>query len=186
MKMKATVFAVLMLALSLFVACAKQEQSDTYTVTLGNTIYTVDTQNNTISDGSNTYGFSVSGSVTGYDVEITYPNGSTYWWHEDNSGTGLSGYGGSSGDYDTSLYPDGDTLKSVLKEQSPRQTSDKNGFLIFLLLAVGIFNTVSPRTAWYLSYGWRYKDAQPSDAALVIGRISGIAALVIGVVMLIV
>ncbi len=42
------------------------------------------------------------------------------------------------------------------------------------------------RTVWYLSYGWRYKDAQPSDAALVIGRISGIAALVIGIVMLIV
>lgn len=53
--------------------------------------------------------------------------------------------------------------------------------IIFIL--AGIFNLVAPDAAWYLSRGWQYKDAEPSDAALVVTRIGGVA-IVIGIVLL--
>ena len=49
---------------------------------------------------------------------------------------------------------------------------------------MGIFNAAAPRAAWYLSYGWRYKDAEPSDAALVVARLGGAAAITAGVILL--
>ena len=56
--------------------------------------------------------------------------------------------------------------------------------LILLLLAVGIFNTASPHTAWYLEYGWRYKDAEPSDMALTFSRLGGILAIIAAVILI--
>ncbi len=53
-----------------------------------------------------------------------------------------------------------------------------------LLMIIGLFNLISPQTGWYLSYGWRFKDAEPSDAALVMARIGGGIAILIGVILL--
>ena len=53
-----------------------------------------------------------------------------------------------------------------------------------LLIAVGILNLVAPEALWYLGYGWRYKDAEPSEAAISFGRISGAIVIVIGIVFL--
>lgn len=55
----------------------------------------------------------------------------------------------------------------------------------FLLIVMGIFQLVSPQTAWYLSYGWRYKDAEPSDIALVMERVGGVVAIIVGIIILI-
>lgn len=52
--------------------------------------------------------------------------------------------------------------------------------LAALLLAVGIFNTAAPQTAWWLEYGWRFKDAEPSDLALGANRILGVVLIFIG------
>ena len=51
-----------------------------------------------------------------------------------------------------------------------------------VVILVGIFNLADPYHAWYLRDGWRYKDAEPSDAALLMGRISGGIAIVLGVI----
>ena len=59
-------------------------------------------------------------------------------------------------------------------------------WLALLLCGVGIFNLAAPKASWYLSYGWRFKDAEPSDAYMAIARIGGAIALVIGIIMLIV
>ena len=53
-----------------------------------------------------------------------------------------------------------------------------------LLIPVGLFLLISPRTVWYLSHGWRFKNAEPSDLALGLNRLGGGAALVIGVLLL--
>lgn len=55
----------------------------------------------------------------------------------------------------------------------------------FLLIVMGIFQLVSPQTAWYLSYGWRYKNAEPSDIALVMERMGGVVAIIVGIIILI-
>lgn len=54
----------------------------------------------------------------------------------------------------------------------------------FLLILIGLFNLITPETSWYLKYGWRYKDAEPSEAAIVFGRIGGVVAILIGIVLL--
>lgn len=55
----------------------------------------------------------------------------------------------------------------------------------FLLIVMGIFQLVSPQTAWYLSYGWRYKNAEPSDIALVMERMGGVVEIIVGIIILI-
>lgn len=54
-------------------------------------------------------------------------------------------------------------------------------FLIGLIaLIIGVVNIASPETAWYLSDGWKYKDAEPSDEALLLTRVGGGSAILIG------
>jgi len=150
-----------------------------YTVVRNGREYVVDKKAGTISDGAYTYQYTFSGDSKAYSLEIEYPDGSTYWWQQDKSGMG---WGGWSGDYDQSLYTGGDTLRDVLKAKAPR--AHKYAGVGVLLLAVGAFETAAPRAAWYLRYGWRFKDAEPSDAALFLGRGGGMLAILVGIALL--
>ena len=51
-----------------------------------------------------------------------------------------------------------------------------------IAIVCGLINIISPETGWYLSHGWKYKDAEPSDASLVWGRVSGVICIVIGII----
>lgn len=155
----------------------------TYTVNKYGTDYVVDPDNGTISDGTHTYQYELSVSSGGYSINITYPDGSTYWWNAQRRGNVTTGSGGWSDDYDENRYVDGGTLCDVLEENNPRENGSDNMILIFFLLAVGIFNTVWPHAAWHLEYGWRYKNAEPSGFALALNRFGGIIAIIIAVIM---
>ncbi|WP_183108681.1 DUF6199 family natural product biosynthesis protein [Thermohalobacter berrensis] len=48
-----------------------------------------------------------------------------------------------------------------------------NGFISFILIVLGITNIIAPKIGWYLSHGMHYKDAEPSDASLILGRLGG-------------
>lgn len=37
---------------------------------------------------------------------------------------------------------------------------------------------------WYMSNGWKFKDAEPSDAALFMGRLGGIIGTILGLIVL--
>ena len=161
--------------------CACSAQS-VYTVTRDGKEYTVDREAGTISDGQYTYGFEFSGDSRAYEVTIEYPNESTYWWEQ--NGTGI-GYGGWSEGYDESAYAKGDTLREVLPEKAPRARSGNAGVGFFIIL-LGLFGAVWPRAAWALSYGWRFKDAEPSEAALVVNRVCGGALVLLGLVVLVI
>lgn len=150
-----------------------------YDVEYNGKTYTVDQNNRTITADGYVCQFEISGGGNSTDFEVTYPNGSTYWrrW------SGSSGYGGMSPDYDETRYVSGDTLWSVLEQGRPgAQKNSGYWFIGLLLVGFGIFEAVSPRTSWYISYGWRYKDAEPSDLALGLGRIGGIVIIIAGVV----
>jgi|GEM_PF-919153 len=60
-----------------------------------------------------------------------------------------------------------------------------NGLIGFLFLIGGLIAFFSPQTAWYLSIGWKLRDAEPSDAALAWNRISGVVLVVIGFIMIV-
>lgn len=57
-------------------------------------------------------------------------------------------------------------------------------FLFIVLLVVGLINTISPETAWYLEYGWKFDNATPSDEFLSFSRGIGILFLIICTIML--
>ena len=50
-----------------------------------------------------------------------------------------------------------------------------------LIAAFGLWGAISPQSVWYLNHGWRFKDAEPSDAALTITRMGGVLALLLAV-----
>ena len=137
--------------------------------------FTVNREAGTITHEEDVYTYTLSGNSK---ITITYPNGATYFWQW----TGNGGYGGWSDDYDPVRYTDGDTLMDLINFQPPRESSG-NPILGILVIALGIFNLAAPRAAWYLSYGWRFKHAEPSDAALGLGRIGGGVAVLIGLLL---
>lgn len=122
--------------------------------------------------------FFVTGSGDSLDFKVTYPDGSTYWWKED----GVMGYGGWSDDYDPPYYAEGDVLWKVLDMESPAERQSRGGaiFLGLLVIGAGLIDVIWPRTGWYLSHGWRYKNAEPSEAALLLGRLGGIVVVLLG------
>ena len=170
---------LLCLSLLLLPACSKKEP--VYEVEYSGKTYVVDTVNQTIQDDDFTYSYEISHGRTGITIE--YPDGSTYWWQKNGSVS----YGGWSNDHDPSKYPtDGTVLIEVLEQEAPKQRSEKNIFPFFLLLILGLFNLLAPEASWYLSYGWRYKNAEPSDAALVMARVSGGMVIAAAILLLIV
>lgn len=162
--------------LLLMTACASGESANVYTVTEGDTEFTVDLENGTISDGINTYVFTAGTNK----ITITYPDGATYVWNED----GAWGSGGWSEDYDPNRYVDGLTLINALSRPQETQTTVSHPFLSIVLVIVGLWHLIWPQSAWYVKGGWRYKDVKPSQAALTAGRIGGGLALVLAVILL--
>lgn len=174
---KRVIVLVIMMMLSL---CACSTAETVYTVVKDDVSYVVDRENQTISDGTHTYQYEFSGNTSNYNIDIVYPNGSTYWFNQSD----FSGYGGWSDDYDEEKYVDGDTLCDVLLEKTPKEVHFEKYFAVILFAAVGIFQIASPYTAWYLGYGWRYKNAEPSDTALVVNRVMGVFAVIIAIILL--
>ena len=146
--------------------------------------YVVDTVNKTISDGKYTYEYLYTSSQDYDELTITYPDGSSWWMETSYSedGMGALSSSGWSDDYDESRYTSGDTLHQVFKDTVPNESNRNIVFkVIFSLLGVGlgIFMTVSPYTIWYWSHGWKYKDAEPTDAFLGWTRALGIIVIIL-------
>lgn len=162
--------------------CCAFAAADPYTVERNGIVYQVDAENRTISDGENVYVYSIDGNDTDYTINITYPDGSSYWW----AMSGVMGSGGWSDDYVDGKYADASVLKGIILEGAPKTSKHSGGSVtaIIFLIALGIFNIAAPRTAWYLEYGWRYKGAEPSDMALIFNRLAGIVAIIVAVVII--
>ena len=173
---------MLLSALMLLSLCACSDTGGVYTVEMAGKTFEVDTVNSTIFDGTHTYQYTFMGDAESYSFDVTYPNGSTYYW--DYSGS--VGHGGWSEDYDEDLYVDGDTLCEVVAEKAPTPIGSWKIIVPVLLMLIGGLNAAAPRAAWQLEYGWRYKNAEPSPAALTLNRVGGIIAAIIGVVILLV
>ena len=57
-------------------------------------------------------------------------------------------------------------------------------FVFLFLLVIGVISLVSPETAWHLSEGWKFRDAEPSSTVLVYIRVMGAVELLAGVYIL--
>jgi hypothetical protein len=72
--------------------------------------------------------------------------------------------------------------------QVVEDVSHFNGTLFLigvLLLAAGIANVAFPQAMWWLSEGWKFQNAEPSDLALTVGRIGGVILLIVSFIIIV-
>lgn len=50
----------------------------------------------------------------------------------------------------------------------------------FIFIILGTIGTFFPKVSWYMSEGWKFKDAEPSTSALIIARLGGVISIIIG------
>ena len=176
------VFLLALLLIFALSACQKEDLT-VYTVTKEGISYTVDRENCTISDGKHTYRYTFEGNASTYNVTIHYPNGASYWWE----GTNFGGYGGNSSGYDESLYASGEVLTEILEEKAPKPPksfAEILGGLIFL--GFGILFAAKPEVFARRRVCLWVKNAEPSDFAISMYRISGVFMIIASVVLLII
>lgn len=63
-----------------------------------------------------------------------------------------------------------------------RSRSGPSPVLAFVLMALGAWNLLAPKSAWWISRGWWYRNAQPSDLALGFYRVTGVLLLGAGLI----
>lgn len=49
------------------------------------------------------------------------------------------------------------------------------------LIIFGLIGMFSPETSWQIEYGWKFKDAEPSEAALIMNRVFGGIMVIVGI-----
>lgn len=54
------------------------------------------------------------------------------------------------------------------------------GLFGFIFIIIGILNIAFPRAGWYMKYGWQFKNAEPSEAAMIMARVGGVIGVIIG------
>lgn len=172
-------FLIVALALVLtvsLVACGEQEPLEV-TDRYGNT-YVIDREQGTISDGENTYEYTYEGDSEVFTITIHYPNGGRYQYSQSD------GFGTGSGNarYSENFYVAGDLLADILQDNIPKRGSARKILAALVLAGGGIFLFACPEVAWYWQSGWRYKNVEPSDMALSFTRISGVVAIIIGII----
>ena len=139
--------------------------------------FTVNPAERTITDEWGTYQYEISGKASDYDITITYPNGRVY--HYNNSGAIRWSDGPNKFD-----YTPGSFLCDALKDEIPPDPFDDT-VLGLVLMAIGAFYVMTPKAAWFLELGWRYKGTAPSDWTLLLHSIGGGFAIIIGLIMVI-
>lgn len=160
--------------------CGAEKLPDTYTVTEENITFSIDRKNNKIMAEDVTYLYTITGTSTEYEIRITYPDGAFYTWNKEANGFCSGG-----GNYDEELYLDGSILCDTLEQEvAMLDKKSPNYVVIVLLLVMGGVCVFAPRYSWYLSFGWRYKNAEPSDVALNVSRVSGAMIMLFAVAML--
>jgi hypothetical protein len=191
MKRLTAILLIVLLTVA-FAACGSEREpvSKMVKTTIGGQEMTVKFEPGNISAGTiesakgrYTFAYDHSGSL-----KITYPDGSSCTYRKAQNAGSVS----ASLDFNPTSkgYPDGMTMAwgiehaMDLAQGGPKRNGGPNPLIAIFLLAVGAFNALAPRAAWYLSRGWQFKNAEPSDAALTLYAMGGVILLIAGVICL--
>lgn len=75
-------------------------------------------------------------------------------------------------------------------ELAQKDTEKEGKWALILLsvfmIVVGIVGMAVPQGLWWLSNGWKFRDAEPSKLSLALAQVAGGVAIVVGAIMLIV
>lgn len=174
-----------LLVLVLLLTACGQGGASVQDVMYGGETYTVDTENQTIThDGAVIQVTWIERGGNDQKWTFTYPDGSAYWW-EQSGGVVMGGWLYGCDSERSEQYADGNVLREVWMQ------SLQNGFQWganplpgLLLILFGAVGAAAPKAVWYLDCGWRYRNAEPSDLALLVHRVGGGIAVLVGLVLL--
>jgi uncharacterized membrane protein HdeD (DUF308 family) len=77
-------------------------------------------------------------------------------------------------------------LRTIISSDVPNQIESNIWQWIIGLTSIGLglIMMVKPRSVWYLEYGWKFKNAEPSDTALGANCLAGFVMVICGVILL--
>ena len=170
---------LLVLALALSGCGNRRQEPYEYTFSLDNQVKTIkiNPETQTILDGTDVYTYEMEKTASGISYVIDYPNGAIYQWIESKNG----GAGGWSESYDDTAYIPGNILVYALEENQPREKIGNVGIGL-LLMGLGALNFFLPEIPFYLKYGWRFRDEEPSEVYLTLTRIGGALVAILGLI----
>ena len=179
MKRFLMVLLVMALLLSL-TACGPRLKTGTEEVWLedAGVSVTIDYDEKTIHCGDDLYMYQVTSDY----CQIRYPNGAAYWDY--------GFYHIPDDDYDPERYLPAEVLLPLLENE--RQVREKAAnssetvpaiFGCVLMLGMGLWAVIAPETLLFLRGGWMYKYAEPTDFALTMERIAGVAMIILAAVL---
>jgi hypothetical protein len=56
-----------------------------------------------------------------------------------------------------------------------------NVLIGLIMFVIGLAHVINPTFFWYISNGWKFKNAEPSDLALFMGRVGGVITMIIAI-----
>ena len=185
--MKRALVCLMVLCCLILTGCGRNAPPEPYEGYYNGSTYVVNEANCTVTMDGSTYTYTLS--VTpgqSAQLKLTYPDGS---WSS-RSGRidqyGVSVTGTDSSDFVHGRYLSCDTLWRTLDVDERIEGSTGGAGYMFLgvvLVLVGIFQFVSPETMWKFNWGWRFKNAEPSELALKMGMLGGALTVILGVIL---
>ncbi len=148
--------------------------------------YVVDTENCTVTMDGDTYTYTLR--VTpgqSAQLKLTYPDGTWSSYSGHMTQYGISGTGSDSSGFVRGRYLSCDALWYALDvDEQIEGNAGGAGYMLLgvVLVLLGVFQFVSPETMWKFNWGWRFKNAEPSDFALKMGMLSGALTIVLGII----
>ena len=119
------------------------------------------------------------------ELKITYPDQTQFTYTKNGGGLSSMDFDPESKGYISGIAMAWG-IESAMDAAQPQKNGGGYALPGILLLALGAWNAFAPRSAWYFSYGWRFRNAEPSDAALAVQTIGGVLLLLVGGVCLLV
>ena len=155
---------------------------DEKTISVGsslyNTVYGPDGEPIWEEDRKDIYRYEYDGG----NITITYPNGAVWIEAPTSTGAAISW----DDNYDPQRYIEGDVFAMYLNRayMSPqiREGIVGIGFACLIMAAVGVVMFVVPEELIEMKYGWRFKNAEPTEFAVWEVRIGGIVVVIVAVV----
>lgn len=174
----------------LLCACARERAPQVYTTEIDGKQAVVSKEEGTIAVGNDIYRYAYSADGV---LLIVYPNGYCFSRKATTAG-GMTAYATSFDAPDGTPsdkseeefgYIGGFVLAWALDHLEPSaSTGEGNPALAVIMILGGLWFLISPRSAWMVGYGWRFKGAEPSDIALFVYRVIGVGLLLAAIVML--
>lgn len=174
------------LTLALLIGCEPNDAPTDTSMEIDGKQVVISQMNGTVTAGEDVYRYAYSADG---QLVIVYPNGYAYTVRE-TDGAYASSFvnlqGAPSAQTEEELgYISGFTLAFELNNLAGAGSDSAEGgpgtVIVFALL--GVWLAVSPRSAWMVGHGWKYKGTEPSDAAIVVYRIVGVGLIVAAIVM---